>query len=75
MKDNEIVVVDVGDMSVGIRELEILKAEINEEFLELMEEQNTLQQFRKDLKELCLKYFEPEVGYATYMKRDDVEEE
>lgn len=74
MKDNEIEVLDIEDMSVGLRSMNILKVEINEEFLELMNENGTLKQFRKDLKELCSKYFEPEFVYVTYMKRDDVEE-
>ena len=75
MSDNEIVVFDVGDSSVGIPSLNICDIELNEEFLALMKEQNTLADFRHDLKELVSRYFEAETSYDTYMIDDDFKAE
>lgn len=71
IRENEIIVFDVGDSSVGIPSLKICDIKLNEEFLALMKEQNTLANFRHDLKELVSRYFEAETSYSTYMIDDD----
>ena len=71
IRENEIIVFDVGDSSVGIPSLKICDIELNDEFLALMKEQKTLGEFRRELVELTSKYFEPETSYSTYMIDDD----
>lgn len=75
IRENEIIVFDVGDSSVGIPSLKICDIELNEEFLALMKEQKTLGKFRRELAELTSKYFEPETSYGTYMIDDDLKQE
>ena len=70
-KRNTVAIIDVGDMSVGLRPLTILGAELNEQFLEFMEEQGTVDKFRTKLKELVAEFMEPEIYYETYMPSDD----
>ena len=75
IRKNEIIVFDFGDSTVGIPSLKICDIELNEEFLALMKEQKTLDEFRRELAELTSKYFEPETSYGTYMIDDDLKQE
>lgn len=68
-------IVDVGDMSVGISELVVLEAKLDQNFQEILEEQKTTQEFKEKLKALVQEYFEPEVRYVAIADTDNPQEE
>jgi len=69
--ENQIIVADVGDRSVGIQSMTELTAELNDDFLDFLKEQKTLPEFRKKLQALVEEFYEPECGYDTWMSQDD----
>ena len=68
-------IVDVGDMSVGISELVVLEAKLDQNFQEILEEQKTTQEFKEKLKALIQEYFEPEIRYVAIADTDSPQEE
>ena len=71
MKRNELMILDVGDSSVGMSSFMIMNCELNEEFLAQMQEDKTLNEFRRKLEALCAEYMIPETYYASYMEQDE----
>ena len=71
MKRNEISIFDIGDMSVGISSLEIVRAELNQDFIDFMKEQGTFGEFRKKFQALISEFMEAEIGYDNYMVEDE----
>ncbi len=62
-------IIDESDMSVGIRELVVLDASIDENFAEHLEENDLTQKFADELKALVDKYFEPEIRYYADVEK------
>ena len=71
MKRNEISIFDIGDMSVGISSLEIVRAELNQDFIDFMKEQGTFGEFRKKFQLLISEFMEAEICYDNYMVEDE----
>lgn len=62
-------IIDESDMSVGIRELVVLDASIDENFAEHLEENDLTKKFADELKALVDKYFEPEIRYFADVEK------
>ena len=61
----EFTVVDVGDSSVGMPEVETASLKVSDDMYDLMVEQNTKADFMKKFEALIKEFFEPEVRYET----------
>lgn len=65
-KKFEVFVEDVGDRSVGLSPLVVMKAELDENFVEHLKENNLMKSFETKLKKLVDEFFEPEIRYEIY---------
>lgn len=65
---------DIGDSSVGIQELTIATLDIHESMVEVLEDENEMNNFKKEFMALIDKYCQPEVAYDVYSDKD-IEEE
>lgn len=69
-----IYVSDIGDDSVGIQELTVATLDIHESMVEVFEDKNEMDNFKKEFMALIDKYCQPEVSYEVYSDKD-IEEE
>ena len=65
---------DIGDSSVGIQELTVAELELDQNLVEVLEDNKSMDNFKRDFMWLIGKYFEPEVAYEVYSDKD-IEEE
>lgn len=65
---------DIGDNSVGIQELTVATLDIHESMVEVLEDENKMDNFKKEFMALIDKYCEPEVSYEVYSDKDLEEE-
>ena len=65
---------DIGDSSVGIQPMMVMTGLLDQNFVQQLKEDNTLEEFKERLTQLVTEYFEPEVGYTTY-DDDDIKKE
>ena len=70
----KIYVSDIGDSSVGIQELTVATLDVHECMVEVLEDENEMENFKKEFMALIEKYCEPEVSYDVYSDKD-IEEE
>lgn len=70
----KIYVSDIGDGSVGIQELTIATLDIHESMVEVLEDENEMDNFKKEFMALIDKYCQPEVSYEVYSDKDLEEE-
>lgn len=70
----KICVTDIGDNSVGIQELTIATLDIHESMVHVLENENEMDNFKKEFMALIDKYCQPEVAYEVYSDKD-IEEE
>ena len=70
----KIYVTDIGDNSVGIQELTIATLDIHESMVDVLENENEMDNFKKEFMALIDKYCQPEVAYEVYSD-EDIEEE
>ena len=70
----KIYVSDIGDDSVGIQELTVATLDIHESMVEVLEDENEMDNFKKEFMALIDKYCQPEVSYEVYSDKD-IEEE
>ena len=61
----EIFIDDIGDDTVGIQPERTLKAELCENMVKQLKENNLLREFEQKLEKLVKEYYEPEVRYRT----------
>lgn len=69
-----IYVSDIGDDSVGIQELTVATLDIHESMVEVLEDENEMDNFKKEFMALIDKYCQPEVSYEVYSDKDLEEE-
>ena len=65
---------DIGDRSVGIQELTVATLDIHESMVEVLEDENKMDNFKKEFMALIDKYCDPEVSYEVYSGKDLEEE-
>lgn len=65
---------DIGDSSVGIQELTVATLDIHESMVEVLEDENEMDNFKKEFMALIDKYCQPEVAYDVYSDKDLEEE-
>ena len=70
----KICVTDIGDNSVGIQELTIATLDIHESMVDVLENENEMDNFKKEFMALIDKYCQPEIAYEVYSDKD-IEEE
>lgn len=70
----KIYVSDIGDSSVGIQQLTIATLDIHESMVEVLEDENEMDNFKKEFMALIDKYCQPEVAYDVYSDKDLEEE-
>lgn len=70
----KIYVSDIGDSSVGIQELTVAELELDQNMIEVLEDENEMDNFKKEFMNLIQRYFEPEVSYDVFSDKD-IEEE
>lgn len=70
----KIYVTDIGDDSVGIQEFTIATLDIHESMVDVLENENEMDNFKKEFMALIEKYCQPEVAYDVYSDKD-IEEE
>ena len=70
----KIYVSDIEDRSVGIQELVIATMDIHESMVEVLEDENEMDNFKKEFMALIDKYCQPEVAYEVYSDKDLEEE-
>ena len=70
----KIYVSDIGDDTVGIQELTVATLDIHESMVEILEDENETDNFKKEFMALIDKYCQPEVAYDVYSDKD-IEEE
>ena len=58
-------VIEVGDRSVGLMDELTASLSVNNNMYTLMKEQNTVKDFKEDLKRLIESYFEPDTDYEV----------
>ena len=70
----KIYVSDIGDDSVGIQELTVATLDIHENMVEVLEDENEMDNFKKEFMALIDKYCQSEVSYEVYSDKDLEEE-
>ena len=70
----KIYVSDIGDDSVGIQELTVATLDLHESIIEVLEDENEMNNFKKEFMALIDKYCQPEVAYDVYSDKDLEEE-
>ena len=70
----KIYVTDIGDSSVGIQKLTIATLDLHESMIEVLEDENEMENFKKEFMALIDKYCAPEVSYDVYSDKDLEEE-
>ena len=70
----KIYVSDIGDSSVGIQELTVATLDVHECMVEVLEDENEMDNFKKDFMALIDKYCQPEVSYDVFSDKDLEEE-
>ena len=70
----KIYVTDIGDSSVGIQELTIATLELDQNMVQVLEDENEMENFKKEFMALIDKYCAPEVSYDVYSDKDLEEE-
>lgn len=70
----KIYVSDIGDSSVGIQELTVVTLDLHESMVEVLEDENEMDNFKKEFMALIDKYCQPEVAYDVYSDKDLEEE-
>ena len=70
----KIYVTDIGDNSVGIQELTIATLDIHESMVDVLENENEMDNFKKEFMALIDKYCQPKVAYEVYSDKDIKEE-
>lgn len=58
-------IIEIGDRSVGLMDELTASLSVNNNMYVLMKEQNTIKNFKEDLKQLIENYFAPDTGYEV----------